>query len=297
MGKLVARVGPNGVAASGFEPTALTSMSRHRFELDTSLVVGLTLFITAAPLLPEVPALGASVGIALLTAVAWLNRCRVATPLGVLCVVCLALAFSGIRYSQLVLGIGLLGYVFVVRRTPWLEGALTWIRWGTFGTDVRLMTAGCGLIAAVAVWLWYLLLQPNIDDIVQTFVPTAPVVVLVAGGLAFSLINAAVEEGAYRGVIQHALDSALGPGIAALALQAMAFGALHIQGFPRGWVGVALATIYGVLMGSIRRRSDGMLAPWVAHVFTDIVIAGIVVMVGQPSMAPQAAVRLSYLPS
>jgi LmbE family N-acetylglucosaminyl deacetylase len=84
----------------------------------------------------------------------------------------------------------------------------------------------------------------------------------IAGGLIFSMVNAAVEEGAYRGVLMHGLDSALGRGPAALVLQALAFRALHVQGFPRGALGVGLASIFGLLMGIIRRRADGMLAPW-----------------------------------
>jgi hypothetical protein len=38
-------------------------------------------------------------------------------------------------------------------------------------------------------------------------------------------------------------------------------------------------------MGLIRRRAGGMLAPWVAHVFTDVVIAGMVVILGRPSVS------------
>lgn len=91
------------------------------------------------------------------------------------------------------------------------------------------------------------------------------------------MVNAAVEEGAYRGVVQGALEATLGVGLAALCLQAVAFGALHMNGFPRGWVGVALACIYGVMMGILRRKSNGMLAPWLGHVLTDIVIASIIV--------------------
>ena len=87
----------------------------------------------------------------------------------------------------------------------------------------------------------------------EAFVPPLPVGLLIAGGLIFSMANAAVEEGAYRGVILHALDRSLGPGFAALLLQALAFGAIHIRGFPRGWLGVGLACIYGLLMGVIRR--------------------------------------------
>ncbi len=111
--------------------------------------------------------------------------------------------------------------------------------------------------------------------------PAVPLALLIAGGLVFSMVNAAVEEGAYRGVFLHALDNSLGPGFAPLLLQALAFGAIHIRGFPRGWLGVGLAFIYGLLMGVIRRRAGGMFAPWIAHVFTDIVIAGIVVFLAR----------------
>ena len=248
-------------------------------------MVGMIGLVTVAPLVPAAAAIGVLTGIAILAVVAWGKRCRAAAPVGVFCVVCVGLALSGVPYSQLVLGVGLLSYAVVVRTVPWLRGVATWGRWGSFGADVRVLTAVSGLIAAVALVGWYLLLHPNIDDIVQTFVPDAPLGLLIAGGLVFSIVNAAVEEGAYRGVILHALDTTLGPGLAALGFQAIAFGALHIQGFPRGWVGVGLASIYGLLMGVIRRRAGGMFAPWVAHVFTDVVIAGIVVILGRPNMA------------
>src|SRR4029077_697736 len=124
---------------------------------------------------------------------------------------------------------------------------------------------------------WYVLLHPNIADIVKAYVPALPLGLLIAGGLIFSMVNAAVEEAAYRGVMLHALDRSLGPEFAALLLQALAFGAIHIRGFPRGWIGVVLASIYGLLMGIIRRRAGGIFAPWITHVFTDVVIATIVV--------------------
>jgi hypothetical protein len=48
-------------------------------------------------------------------------------------------------------------------------------------------------------------------------------------------------------------------------------------------------------MGILRRRADGMFAPWLAHVFTDIVIAGIIPFIARPNMAlhPTAAWLLS----
>jgi membrane protease YdiL (CAAX protease family) len=157
------------------------------------------------------------------------------------------------------------------------------MRRGSLGVDVWLRVVASAVVAAVALGAWYALFRPNLTDLVAAYVPVAPVEVLILGGLLFSMLNAMIEEGAYRGVIQHGLEATIGLGIAALVLQAAAFGALHLNGFPRGWVGVGLAAIYGLMMGTVRRRSDGMLAPWIAHVLTDAVIAAIILTFEQPS--------------
>jgi len=39
----------------------------------------------------------------------------------------------------------------------------------------------------------------------------------------------------------------------------------------------ALAFVYGVMLGALREKAGGLLAPWTAHVLTDIVIASIVI--------------------
>jgi len=251
--------------------------------LDALLVVSATLLVTAAPLVPPKAAIGAASGIAVVAALAWYKRCRAAAPLSIFCVICFGLVLSGVRYFPIVLALGLLCYAGVVRGVPRLRGTATWARWGSFDRDVRLLSAAACLLAAVALLSWYLLLHPNVTHIVKAFVPDLPLGLLIVGGLIFSMVNAAVEEGAYRGVMLHALDRSLGPGFAALLLQALAFGAIHIRGFPRGWLGVGLACIYGLLMGVIRRRAGGMFAPWIAHVFTDVVIAGIVLFLARPN--------------
>lgn len=191
----------------------------------------------------------------------------------------------GVGFFPLVLGLGLLCYAGIVRGVPWLRGTATWVRWGTFDATVRLLCAAAWFLAAAALLTWYILLRPNVADIVKALVPDVPVGLLIAGGVLFSMFNAAMEEGAYRGVIMHALDRSLGQGLAALLLQAVAFGTVHIGGFPRGWIGVALAFIYGLFMGVIRRRARGMFAPWIAHVFTDVVIAGILIFLARPNLA------------
>jgi uncharacterized protein len=252
-------------------------------KLEAFLVVSVTLLFTAAPLVPRNARIGAASAIAVLAVLAWSKRCRATAPLSIFCAICLGLDLFGLPYFQVTLGLGLVCYAGLVRGVPWLRGTATWARWGSFDATVGFLSIAAWLLATAALLSWYIFLHPNIADILEAFVPALPLGLLIAGGLIFSMVNAAVEEGVYRGVILHALDSSLGAGFAALLLQALAFGAIHIRGFPRGWVGVGLACIYGLLMGVIRRRAGGMFAPWIAHVFTDVVIAGIVLFLARPN--------------
>ena len=92
------------------------------------------------------------------------------------------------------------------------------------------------------------------------------------------MVNAAAEEAAFRGIVQGAVGEAIGAR-AALLVQAVAFGLLHIQGFPSGLTGVLLAATYGLAIGALRNHTGGLLAPWLAHVAADVVIASVLLFV------------------
>lgn len=98
-----------------------------------------------------------------------------------------------------------------------------------------------------------------------------PMWLMLAAGLAFVTMNAAVEELLFRGAILGHLRGviAVGP---AVALQGAAFGLLHLHGYPYGLVGVILAGAYGTMLALLRIRSGGLVAPWLAHVVADSVI-------------------------
>ncbi len=90
-------------------------------------------------------------------------------------------------------------------------------------------------------------------------------------GVGFSLLNAAVEEIVFRGVLLSALTDVLGVGVAVI-LQAVAFGVLHLHGVPSGPVGMVMAGAWGLLLGVMRVRSRGLLAPYVTHIAADATI-------------------------
>ncbi|HYX72145.1 MAG TPA: CPBP family glutamic-type intramembrane protease, partial [Nitrososphaera sp.] len=65
-----------------------------------------------------------------------------------------------------------------------------------------------------------------------------------------------------------------------VVIQAGSFAAFHyLAGFPNGVFGLAMVFVYGFMLGVLRRRSRGLLAPWIAHVLADIVIFAILATV------------------
>ena len=85
------------------------------------------------------------------------------------------------------------------------------------------------------------------------------------------MVNAAVEEAIFRGVLQEAATAAYGVPLG-IALQAVAFGLLHLVGVPSGVVGAVMAGGWGLALGILRWRTGGIVAPYLAHVAADLTI-------------------------
>ncbi|MBA2743194.1 MAG: CPBP family intramembrane metalloprotease [Chthoniobacterales bacterium] len=128
--------------------------------------------------------------------------------------------------------------------------------------------------AALALLIWVWALEPDLSDF-KAMLPSWSVPALVGAGIGFAVINAVLEEVIWRGIFQHWLLS-VAPAAVAVVLQALSFGAAHYRGFPSGFVGVGLSTLYGLMLGALALRSRGLLAPIVAHVTADAVIFAII---------------------
>lgn len=239
-------------------------------------VIILVLLFGLFPLFSRIWVIGVETVTVCLTLLAWVRGWNVSIPVGVFCSVCILCVAIGVPFSQIWLGVGLIVYVILCRKSKNLRANISWLTVGLVNREVSRPAIVFGVLAAIALILWFLALTPDINDLIEKFLPKWHIVFILIGGLLFSMLNAAVEEGAFRGVILQGLDKSFGPGRLSIAIQAAAFGVFHINGFPRGWLGVLLAGIYGVFMGEVRRRASGMLAPWISHVFIDIVILCIV---------------------
>ncbi len=166
-------------------------------------------------------------------------------------------------------------YLCVILPAPRLRSFLRWLRPGRFDRVIGLISTAVVIISAAALFLWQRLSRPDLS-VQLASMPVLPVWLYPAAGLGFALVNAALEEFVFRGVLVESFDSAFGPVPASVAFQGMLFGAMHyLHGFPNGWLGVLLAGSYGLMLGMLRRRSQGMLVPWLTHVVADIVIFAI----------------------
>ncbi|HUI45575.1 MAG TPA: CPBP family intramembrane glutamic endopeptidase [Nitrospirota bacterium] len=183
--------------------------------------------------------------------------------------------------------IPILCYGIIVLMVPALRTSALWVRRGAPDKTTVIAAAIISVAAGIALVLWYVKLKPDLSVQLHN-VPAMPLWLFPVAGIAFAASNAAIEEFAYRGIIMQALDSAFGPGFISLLVQAGSFGAMHyLQGFPKGAAGVAMTIAYGFMLGWLRRRSQGMLAPWVTHMCADMVIFIILVSIALAETAVQ----------
>jgi len=179
--------------------------------------------------------------------------------------------FGGPALWPLYLLVPLALYAMAVRTTPRLRESVTWPARGQIdGITVALMVL-TSVVAGFTLWFWVHFAQPDVSAQLA-LVPHLPLPLLLLAGLGFAALNALLEEIVWRGVMLEVLDAALGAGALSIAIQAVSFGIAHLGGFPRGWLGAAMAATYGAMLGLIRRRTRGMLAPFITHIFADVVI-------------------------
>ncbi len=93
---------------------------------------------------------------------------------------------------------------------------------------------------------------------------------LIGIGLGIAALNAAVEEAIYRGVLFDALERSLRAPLIVVLIQAVAFGTFHFNSNEPGLIGIAVTFVLGLVLGALRLRGGGLLAPYVLHFAMDI---------------------------
>jgi membrane protease YdiL (CAAX protease family) len=172
--------------------------------------------------------------------------------------------------------IPLLIYFFAVLVIPQLRRSICWLQTGRAVPATILATLAIVAVSSIALVGYDQLFRPDLGNL-RARTPGWMLENPILGGTVFALVNALLEEMIFRGILLDALDSQIGIK-GAIAAQALAFGLLHKEGYPPGPMGICLATIYGVMLGWLRERSQGLLMPWATHIIADTIIFSFVII-------------------
>ncbi len=162
-------------------------------------------------------------------------------------------------------------YTAIVFLVPQIRRTTAWLAWGRVTPGLIAWSLAVVAVSSAALVAWYRLVHPDIAVFTQ-FIPPRPLYQLLIGGLGFALLNATVEEAIFRGILWDGVAELVPASWVLIVVQAVFFGTAHFWGVPNGIVGACLAFAYGVMLGIIRMRAEGLLMVIVAHVFADIVI-------------------------
>lgn len=169
-------------------------------------------------------------------------------------------------------------YLSIVLFSNKIKNELCWLKAGRINMTTIYLMVPVIVVSSSALILWVYLLKPDLTDL-KSMVPSNSITVIIAAGLIFSIFNAAWEEIILKGILWDGLENIIGNILLVNLSQAVLFGIMHLNGFPRGIIGAILAGIYGLLIGFIRKNSGGLLAPVVTHFFADATIFGILVAI------------------
>lgn len=102
---------------------------------------------------------------------------------------------------------------------------------------------------------------------------------LLLAGVGFSVVNAAIEELIFRGILWDLVSDEWNQGTA-LGVTAVLFGMGHLHGYPPGPIGAVMAGLYGVTLGVLRWWTGGLGLATVCHIGADATIFCILAATG-----------------
>lgn len=235
-----------------------------------SAVVAVLATLLAGAVLLLLQSTATTVGAALLLIVLTTTALKSASKAALDAVLMADLLYAAVAVGLLWLwplpaAVAVVGAWLLARRSARAELWRSWLRRGRITPEVPVLLLGTVMVTAVALVAWQQVFGGRLPEGYRDVAQGRPVWLILSAGAAFTLVNAAVEEAIFRGVLQTSLHHVIGPAGAVL-VQAVAFGLLHVLGIPTGLIGAVMAGSWGVLLGILRLRTQGVLAPYVAHV-------------------------------
>ena len=171
-------------------------------------------------------------------------------------------------------------YACLCGMIPALRRSCAWIVLGKWDGLALSATPLIIALSSLALVLYQWIMVPDVRELAGRL-PARVLGSVVLAGMLFAVVNAILEELLFRGVLYDGVEWRWGWKTAVMVTAAI-FGIFHVHGYPPGAFGAVMAATYGLLLGWLRHRTQGLSLPILAHVFADATIFGILVHVGVP---------------
>lgn len=162
----------------------------------------------------------------------------------------------------------------------WRTGRLArwrgWFRVGRIDGVAWATVAAVAVVSVAGLVIWQSLLDGQLPSTYRQLTESVAPPVAVAGALGFTIVNGAIEDSIFFGVLLTPLLRHFPSGLA-VVMTALAFGLAHFNGVPNGLVGIVLAGTWALMLGYLRTRTGGMLATYLAHVVADATIVAVLI--------------------
>lgn len=153
------------------------------------------------------------------------------------------------------------------RWSQWRE----WLRVGRIGPFAWAMWALIVVLSVVGLLAWNHLFDGELPEAYRDLAQDVSPGAAIAGAFAFLVVNGAIEDSIWAGVLLSATER-LVPSWLAIVTVAASFGLAHLNGVPSGPVGVVMAGSWGLVLALLRVRTGGMGATYLAHIVADATI-------------------------
>jgi membrane protease YdiL (CAAX protease family) len=186
----------------------------------------------------------------------------------------LVVAMCAVAFLRLPWPLGLLlpllVYFAVVLSIRPLRRTIPPLTVGQLGGMPLAVAIGLSLVTTFILIVYQFAVRPPASHLSETIPRTVFGNILVAW-IGFGVINATLEEVAYRGILFGAAAEAWNVSIA-LAITTVLFAIGHLGGYPPGMKGVLLAGFCGFALGYLRLWTGGLGLPILCHICADATV-------------------------
>jgi membrane protease YdiL (CAAX protease family) len=170
--------------------------------------------------------------------------------------------------------------LLVTALVSWRTGRLTrwreWFRVGRIDGVAWVTIVAVGVVSVAVLVVWQSLFDGQLPSTYRQLTESVSPSMAIVGALGFTIVNGAIEDSIFFGVLLTPLLRHLPSGLA-VVMTAVTFGLAHFNGVPSGLVGIVLAATWALMLGYLRTRTGGMLATYLAHVVADATIVAVLI--------------------